>query len=136
MNKNNNNNNNNAMSSTNPMMHTNIPKPQTAIQRKLVAKMKEEEKKLVELKSAMSIIANEEYNKNTKMPALPTTTTTTMGGASSEFSQSGLQRGGVIGGEDGVVGNPNPNANHQTTFPSMSHHSSTGHGHGHGSWLC
>lgn len=115
------------------MMNTNIPKTQTAIQRKLVAKMKEEEKKLVELKSAMSIIANEEYNKNTKMPALPTTTTT-MGGASSEFSQSGLQHGGVIGGGDGVVGNPNPNANHQTTFPSMSHLSSAGHGHG--SWLC
>ena len=122
-----------------------MPKVQSAIQRKIAAKMKEEETKMVELKSAMSIVPSEE-DRNLKPPALLLSSTTTpLFGV--ECNQSELVRrigiGYGTGGSDAggaasgaaaaaaMVGN-NPKAKQAITYLPMTFHASNGHG----GWLC
>ena len=91
-----------------------MPKVQSAVERKLVAKMKEEEKKLIELKSCMPIEPSEEDKSNSNLPAL----STLQGLEGMPFIQFG-----------GNSGNPNP---YQARFfQSLA----PGGGAGYGSWL-
>ncbi len=100
------------------------PKVQSAVQRKLVAKMKEEEKKLVELKSAMYIEPFQEDASNSKLPALPTMTPLGLDG------RPFVQFGGRLG--NGGGGGDYPNPSQARFFRSFA----PGGGAGHGSWLC
>lgn len=106
---------NKKVANENPML---MPKVQSAIQRKLVAKMREEEKKMVELQSAISNESPEDDTNNSKPPAL--LTTRALGGIG--FGQ--LSTGGTRGGDG------KPRSNQSRFLQSITD------GAGHGSWLC
>lgn len=108
---------NKRVANENPML---MPKVQSAVQRKLVAKMKEEEKKMVELQSATSNESPEDTN-NSKPPALPTT----RGLVGIGFGQLASGSTGGARGEDGK-----PSSNQSRFLQSITD------GAGHGSWLC